>query len=135
MKNNTIKCKKLSTIVSGWKKVARTFFRRKQVSANTYVFSTRKKCCEFLEFDDIIFQSFTKPFFKTPIFDAPLTNIIQNEILFFELMKQARIMLERHRNASFHKPSFLCPKTKIWLTYPSIDQMKCFWTTVWRWIQ
>ena len=34
LKNNTIKCKKLATIVSGKKNVARPFIRRKQVSTS-----------------------------------------------------------------------------------------------------
>ena len=29
-------------------------------------------CCEFLASDDVIFQSVTKPFFKMPVFGAPL---------------------------------------------------------------
>ena len=32
--NNTIKCKKLPTIVSGRKNIARPFFRQKQVSTS-----------------------------------------------------------------------------------------------------
>ena len=34
LKNNTIRCKKFATIVSGRKNVARLFFRRKQVSTS-----------------------------------------------------------------------------------------------------
>ena len=34
LKNNTIRCKKLATIVSNRKSVARPFFRRKQVSTS-----------------------------------------------------------------------------------------------------
>ena len=36
--NNTIECKKLSTIVSGRKNVARPFFSRKQVSTNAKMY-------------------------------------------------------------------------------------------------
>ena len=38
-----------------------------------YVYSTQNNCCEFLASDGVIFQSVIKPFFKTPVFGAPLT--------------------------------------------------------------
>ena len=40
-----------------------------------YVFSTRNNYSEFLASDGVIFKSVIKPFFKTPVFDAPLTSI------------------------------------------------------------
>ena len=39
MKSNTISCKKLATIVSGQKYVARPFFRQKQVSTSAEMYS------------------------------------------------------------------------------------------------
>ena len=59
-----------------------------------YVFSTRNNCCEFLATDGVIFQSVTKPFFKTPVFGAPLiffkgleihacfSKMIQDDLIF-----------------------------------------------------
>ena len=37
LKNNTIRCEKLATIVSGRKNIARPFVRRKQVSTNAEI--------------------------------------------------------------------------------------------------
>ena len=37
--NNTIRCKKLVTIVLGWKNVARSFLRQKQVSMSTKTYA------------------------------------------------------------------------------------------------
>ena len=86
LKGNTIRCKKLATIVSGRKNVARSFVRRKQVSTSAemlqqrtftftlqlhfgtraylfsldegscYSFSARNNCCEFLASYGIIFK-------------------------------------------------------------------------------
>ena len=53
LKNNTIRCKKLVTIVSSWKNVTRPFYFR----YDTTLSSTRKNCCEFLASNDIILQS------------------------------------------------------------------------------
>ena len=74
MKNNTIRCKKLATIVSGRKKVARPFVRQKQVNTGVEIdndfcllafawqrvvllFFTPKNCCEFLTSYGVIFLS------------------------------------------------------------------------------
>ena len=63
--NNTIRCKKLTTIVSGRKNVPQPWVRQKQVSTSAemigtcaylfspdegscYIFSTWNNCCEFL---------------------------------------------------------------------------------------
>ena len=81
MKSNTIRCKKLASIVSGQKIIARPFFRPKQVSTkpkcnscyislyfstpaylfwpeegSCYVFSTWNNCCEFLASDGLFFK-------------------------------------------------------------------------------
>ena len=58
--NNTIRSKKLETIVSGRKHVARPFFRRKQ--------------CEFLASHGVIIQSVTQSFLKTPVCGPSLTH-------------------------------------------------------------
>ena len=34
-----------------------------------------ENCCEFLASDGVIFQSDTKPFFKTPVFGALLNRV------------------------------------------------------------
>ena len=43
MYNNIIRCKKLATIVSGWKYVARPFVKRKQVKTSAEIYQQRTK--------------------------------------------------------------------------------------------
>ena len=38
--------------------------------------------CKFLASDGVIFQSVTKPFFKTPVFGAPLTSFVLYACIF-----------------------------------------------------
>ena len=123
LKNNTIRCKELTTIVSGRKNVARPFFRQKQVSTSgtlllhfgtraylfrceegpCYVFSTRNNCCEFLASDGVIFQSVIKPFFKMPVFGAPLTSmVLLFKALFNCTCKRQFVVLHCHKKQLYY---------------------------------
>ena len=84
LNNNTIRCKKLATIVLGRKYVTRPFVRRKQISTSAemllyfsthaylflpdkgwcYIFSTQNNCCKFLASYGVIIQSATQSFMK-----------------------------------------------------------------------
>ena len=97
LQNSTIRCKKLATIVPCRKKVTRPFVSVTKIGKeecctlllyfgtraylfspeerSCYVFSTRNNCCKFFASDGAIFQSVNKPFFKTPVFGAPLTSL------------------------------------------------------------
>ena len=95
LKNN-IRCKKLATVVSGRKNVARPFVRRKQISTSVemarccYISALKLTCfhltkaratyfrpetiiASFLKLMGIIIQSVIQSFLKTPLCSASLT--------------------------------------------------------------
>ena len=76
--NNTIECKKLATIVSGRKNVARSFFRWKQLSTSAEMQQQR----EFLAFYGVITKSVIQSFLKMPVCGASLSDDSHNSLWF-----------------------------------------------------
>ena len=61
-----------------------------------YVFSIRNSCCEFLASYGVIFKSIIKPFFKTPVFGAPLSytkSVVKDIVTEYESNHYLRILL------------------------------------------
>ena len=135
LKSNTIRCKKFATIVLGWKNVARSFFRQKQVSTSAkmhtlllhfgiraylispeegscYVFSIQNNCCEFLA-SDVLFFKVIKPFFKTPVFGAPLTS---RAYMFSHSKKKFLLGCKIYDNEEPQTVAFMNDWITLWIT-------------------
>ena len=95
--NNTIECKKVATIVSGRKNVARSFFRRKQLSTSAEM---QQRCCciSALVLNCFRLKKDRATFFRPETIVASFLHwmVILLKVLFNHFLKRQFVVLHCH---------------------------------------